>query len=338
MNLNFLKIKVPLWTLILSTGLLLSSFIWQLSHPQKKQMVSPGQPHCSLDILRIKDYQFTKPLVMVDFNGEEERFSPLKSQLQEYTRQRQSSGKLTDISVYFRDLSTGRWFSINPGEKYTMGSIMKIMTLITYLKVAESNPAILKKQIKLDRHFNEIPDQKIIKGLIQPGKSYSVEELLKYMIIESDNDATALLNNNINFEIYKVALKAMQLSIPDPSQWNYELNVIECSRLLRILYNSSFIKPEYSELALEWMSKSSYMRGLARNIDPSIPMSRKFGERGSGQYQQLHETAIVYTNDQPYLITVLCKGNDQEFLEDTMAEISTNVFQWISSNAYLILN
>ncbi|MBL0136966.1 MAG: serine hydrolase [Bacteroidetes bacterium] len=82
-------------------------------------------------------------------------------------------------------------------------------------------------------------------------------------------------------------------------QTNYELTVKECSRLLRVLYNSSVLKPEASEYALQLLPQSGFKTGFSKYMDPSLKIARKFGERILREIQQLHETGIFTTTTDP---------------------------------------
>src|SRR5581483_2586054 len=97
-------------------------------------------------------------------------------------------------SVYYENLTTGEWASLNECEKYFPASLGKIPLLIAYLKLAESSPGFLDKNILNSSEYTDNAGQEIKpKKSIVLGRTYSVKKLIKNMIVYSDNDAADLL-------------------------------------------------------------------------------------------------------------------------------------------------
>lgn len=335
---KFLKHSVPVYYLLLTLLLSATAMAWMYLRPVKIVEKVSSQNNCNIDIIRQQDYELTKPLLLVDMLNEEQSFIGLKSSISNYFDQQKATGSINSASVYFRQQEDGKWFCINPGEVYSPGSIMKIVTLICYLKESETNPSILEKKILLSRHFGEIPLQTLVSQPLHPGTYYSVRELLSAMIINSDNDATALLNAQVDFDIYKNVLKNIGLPIPQKTQANYEFNIVECSRLIRVLYNASVLEPANSEYALKLLTQSNFREGLVKFIDPNLKVAHKFGERNFGDLQQLHETGVFYFRGRPYLLTVMTKGPDHTKLPAVLADVSKLVYDYINSGGTASLN
>jgi beta-lactamase class A len=53
----------------------------------------------------------------------------------------------------------------------------------------------------------------------------------------------------------------------------------------------------------------------------------KFGEAGDANEKQLHESAIIYLDNNPYLLTIMTKGNDMKKLPDVINQISALIYQ-----------
>ncbi len=333
---KFLSYKLPIYYLLLILLIFGSAFTWLYQQPAKVIERVSERNNCSVQILRQNIYELTKPVILVDVGNEEQSFDNLKSNLNHYLEQQKAAGVIQSASVMFRQQSDGKWFSINPSETYSPGSIMKVVTMICYLKAAESNPAILDKKILLMRHFGEIPEQTLTGKVLVPGNYYRVKDLISQMIIYSDNDAAALLNMEVDFNLYQKILKDLELPVPDKKQMNYELTVRECSRLLRVLFNSSILKPESSEYALQLLVQSGFKAGMSKYIDPSIKIARKFGERSFAGAQQLHETGIFYYHDRPYILTVMTKGPDHTALPEVLAQVSRMVYESLNDNSAML--
>ena len=240
-------------------------------------------------------------------------------------------GDAQNISYYFKNLTTGTWTGVNENEHYAPASLMKVPVMIAIFRQAESDPSILKKELlytgasDLNKEEYYKPQKYIIAG-----NSYTVEKLVDYMIMYSDNNATALLlsitsKNNLT-EIFT------DLGLPVPSDattgtLDYMSDKLY-SRLFRVLYNSTYLNEEYSIKALEILSYSDFPAGIVTGIPKEISVASKFGERTiyredtSVNYRELHDCVIVYLTKNPYLVCIMTKGNDFKKLEGVIQHIS----------------
>lgn len=279
----------------------------------------------TMDQIRIKDYEFTHPLILTDVPNQSDALRGIQSQITEYINQAKSNQKADDISVYFRKLDNGAWFAINPNATYNPASMIKIAYLITYMKMAEINPAVLNAKIFFAQHFSQGNNQNIKDFQLKEGVHYTIKELLTAMIKHSDNDATLLLSQNMNTTIYNNLFKDLNIPIPNPVT-EYFISVNDYCKFYRILYSSTYTRPEYSEFALKLLTMSTFEDGIKKGIDPNVVVAHKFGERIIGNKAQLHEFGIVFYNNQPYLVGVMTTGNSLTQLSSIVGDISKIAF------------
>ncbi|MBL0105593.1 MAG: serine hydrolase [Bacteroidetes bacterium] len=154
---------------------------------------------------------------------------------------------------------------------------------------------------------------------------YTVNDLLMAMIQHSDNDATLLLSQNMNQNVYNQVFKDLDIQLPNPVT-EYYINAYDYGKFFRVLYSSTYIRPEYSEYGLKLLSKSTFKEGLIKGIDPSLTVAHKFGERIIGNKSQLHEFGIVFVKDNPYLIGVMTSGSNLKQLTSIVGDISKLAF------------
>ena len=272
------------------------------------------------------EYKLIKPLAFVEFTKEDTLLKQIKTSILNYIEEKKQEGIITAASAYLRNLNRHQDVRINPTEVYFPGSLMKIPILITYLKEAEKNPELLQHQILFSRSYGNLPVQNIKVKTIQLGQSYRISELLEYMIVFSDNNATAVLNENIEFDKIVKVFRHLQLPLPDIKQVEYGLTLKDYSRFFRVLFNATYLSWEMSEYALELLVRCNYKNGLIKYIDPHVKVAHKFGERNSDGTQQMHEVGIVYLEKKPYLIGIFTKGSSIPQLEEVIANISKIAF------------
>lgn len=240
------------------------------------------------------------------------------------------------LAVYFRNLNNGPWFGINHNADFAPASLLKVPLMMAYYKYAESDPEILKKQITFDKDYSaELPNQTILPGQkIEFGKSYAVEDLIRYMIVYSDNNALALLSINMSAdEIYKIYTD-LGVRVPDSSEPTDFMTVKEYASFFRMLYNASYLSRNYSEKAMELLSQVEFKGGLTGGVPSGISVAHKFGERlitsDTDTIQQLHDCGVVYYPGYPYLLCLMTKGKDNKENSEVVQAVSRIVYEEVS--------
>jgi beta-lactamase class A len=282
---------------------------------------------CDYTVKRLKGYNFINPLLFVDNSCESEVLNSIKQSLNNYIDTNKKTGDLIVASVYLKEFESNNWMAINENEKYNPGSLLKVPELITFLKMNEENPGLLNKEILFDHY--EISDKKpvFLSKSIKIGHKYTIRQLLDYMIAYSDNNATILLNNNINLTTFKKVFTDIGLEAPDWKSGNYPISASDYSLFMRALYNGALLDFNDSEFATKLLSKCDFKDGIVKGLPANTKIVHKFGESGNANEKQLHESAIVYLNGKSYLLTIMTKGKDNKKLAEIISHISTLVFQ-----------
>ena len=291
-----------------------------------------GSDASSYKVKRISGYNFIKPILLVDDQYESNHLNPIKQNLTNIIDNYKKIGVINSASVYIKEFNGNGWTGINTEEKFMPGSLMKVPELIAYLKMNEIKPGTLDKVILFDKMAPVDRKTNFNSKSIQLGQKYTVRELLKYMISYSDNNATALLNNNIDLEIFKKVFTDLNLPAPDWSAKTYPITAREFSVFMRALYNGTYLNDENSEIATKLLSQCDFKEGMIAGLPANTKVAHKFGESGTEQEQQLCESAIIYLNDNPYAITIMTKGKDYKQLPQIIKEISNAAYQFMQQN------
>jgi len=329
---SFFAIKVPLIAVILllilaGVGAYFVNKQSQKACQQKVQAALNKVEGVSIRILVEDEYKLIKPLAFIEFTKEDTLLLDIKQKIQDYIEEKKREGVITSASAYLRNLNRHQDVRINPSEVYFPGSLMKIPIMVAFLKEAERDPSVLYRQVVFQRPYDNLPYQNIKTEGIELGKSYTVKQLMESMIIHSDNNATALLSEQIQFEKIAHVFKNMQLPYPDQTKPDYGLALKDYSRFFRVLFNASYLSWENSEYALNLLTKTDYQDGILRGVEKGTPVAHKFGERNSDGVQQLHEVGVVYLKNRPYLIGIMTKGSDIKKMEPVLGDISEIVYQ-----------
>jgi beta-lactamase class A len=273
-------------------------------------------------------FKFIKPIDATDLKHESPSLNGLKAKLNAYIERLKKAHKLINASVYVRYYGHGIQMSLNPQETYSPGSMLKVVNLLIYLKLSEKEPGLLDKKIVYQTPEYPIPVQTFNTSQIEAGKEYTIRDLLKYMIVYSDNRATCWLVANLDSKVYYKMME--DLKIPLPGNTNYVMTASQYSVLFKLLYSSTYLSHGNSEFALRLLNQSDFKNGLVRDLPGNVQVAHKFGEAGGKHQHQLHESGLIYMNYAPYLITIMTKGYAIDDLPPVISTISKMVYDDLS--------
>lgn len=296
----------------------------------KKAIVQEGCEIMQLRMASTTGGRHTRPLLLSELTCPSSDYDSLRNSLVSYIEKKKTEGVLQTASVYFKELGTNKWFDINGTTKYNPGSLMKVAILMTYLKLSEKNPSLLEERYTLTEVMSERIDQLRTSAPLVKGQSYTVKFLLEEMIANSDNDATNMLNQHINQEMFSRVMRDLGCSTPDISDPNYQMTVNEYNRYLRVLYNASYLNDDNSEWALTLLTRSNYKGALMKGIPSGVEVAHKFGERPYENGFNFHEGGIVYLKNKPYILVVMTRGKDNTKLPGVIGEISKMCYDQVA--------
>jgi beta-lactamase class A len=141
------------------------------------------------------------------------------------------------------------------------------------------------------------------------GTNYTIDELARVMITDSDNSATNMLvaklgsMNDINNGIRRWGLKStyMQTWLPDLSGTN-KTTARDIAAILYNVDNPKFLSVSSREAIFDYMGHVANNRLIAAGLGPGADFLHKTGDIGA----MLGDAGIVFTpNDKIYIIVIL---------------------------------
>jgi beta-lactamase class A len=299
-------------------------------------------------ILRLgsqETYKYINPLLACELSEkkESEEFAPLKKKFNDIIGSAKTERKLDSIGIYFRELASGRWVGINQEGEYAGGSLHKVPLMIAYFKLAESQPDILSKTLTFnsneDANDLEYIKQKGLTPLVK-GRSYTIDELIRRMIVYSDNNAADLLLKNIDINLFTEVFTDLTVPIPGTNYEDSSKDLIAAktySLFFRILYNATYLTKSLSEKALDLLAEADFPEGLMAGLPPHVMIADKFGEKtllqssDSIKARELHDCGIIYHSVHPYFLCVMTRGGDFNDLSNVIQSISRVTYDTIDS-------
>ncbi len=232
------------------------------------------------------------------------------------------------ISIYYEQINSGSNISVNKDVHLFPASLSKLAQAILVAKKVEESVFSWDKKLKILKE-DMSSDSGNLYQRVEEGSEISVEELLRELLVNSDNTAQGVFRRYLSVTDYLNFQDATGLQ--DLYNENGFISAKEYTRLLRVLYTSSYLEPENSEKILEYMSQSVFKDYLSQGIPSEIKFAHKYGE--NTQYNIFADSGIVYVPGKPYMLTVIIKGNDSSL---ETREWAVNLMKEISEKAYLI--
>jgi beta-lactamase class A len=295
----------------------------------KKEEASVNSGECSYNIKRLLGYEYIKPLEYAEPENESAIYSSFKSKVDALVAEKKKAGLLNNASVYLRDFKKGNWMSFQGKVPFHPGSLVKVPILISYLKFEEHRPGILNAPVTFEAG-QYIPSQSYNSKQIEVGKTYTIRELLEYMIKYSDNNATFLLKKNLDVAQFKKTYDNVGLPVPNIMDVNYSLSAEDFSVFLKVLFNAGYLSIANSEYAIKLLTECDFKEGFLKGLPVGTPVAHKFGEWGDGGVQhELHESGIIYLDGEAYILTVMTSGKNIQDLSKTIQEITQVFYQEI---------
>lgn len=282
-------------------------------------------------------YKFIHPLLAVgriDPSVPSPGYSNLLKSVQQYIDSEKSNSQLLDASVYFSDYKKGGGlFAINENQPYAPASMLKVVVMIGFLKESDSDNSILSKTLiynsSLQHSIEDIQFES--PSLLVVGQSYTVEDLIHRMIVDSDNGAMYLLLNNISDSYLSDVYTNLGLHGPTSDNPNYTISANDYSLFLRILYNATYLSRGSSEKALSYLSQATFKDGLVAGVPAGVVVAHKYGEHINGTLNnidsvELHDCGYVYASNAPYLLCVMTKSKTIDESEKVISNISKIIY------------
>ncbi len=284
----------------------------------------------------LSQFKFINPPLYSDGPSEtSSAYVSFRSSMNAYISSAEEARKISDASVYFRDLNTGRWVGVNEDDLYRPSSMLKVLNMMAALTIAQSDPGFLQKSLwyQVTDHSDQYykPAKTLSTG------EHTVQELINIMVIDSDNDALHSLDSDKQIDgTFGFLYSLFRLPTVSATSTNF-MSPKSYSALFRVLYNSSLFPWGLSEQVLDLLSHTSFDKGLVAGVPAGTVVSHKFGENtamtssGTVVERELHDCGIIYYPGHPYLLCVMTKGQDYPTLETVISDISKMAYGFVQS-------
>ena len=240
-----------------------------------------------------------------------------------------------DVGVAFidlRDPSRSPGFSIHGDMPLVSASMIKLLVLAEFLDEADAGTLSMEETYTLAQSDIVGGTGSIQHAAV--GTEYSLGELARLMISESDNIATNVLVERmgmdaVNAQAEKLGLTNTHLArlmMTDDAQAGHVANAMsakDAANLLARIWRGQLVSEQASAFALEALEAQTDSDGIAQGLPAGTKLAHKTGTL----MQVKNDAGIVEpASGTPYVLAVFCAGGDAGSSAELIAEISRVVY------------
>lgn len=259
----------------------------QISEENEENLLSSRKNENNINIQEEMSY-----IKKVSVQEETSSLENLENKIKDYL-----GNELNNVGLIYYDLTTNKKISINGDELFTSASTYKVgMNIVAYNMVKEGTLS-LSDNIKYSSGYYEegtgILQSQIDTTLNSP---ISIQKLLDYAIIYSDNIATNMITEKLGgFDSVRQAVSYFT-GVTEPTVSGNVITPETEFRLLKNLYSNRF--DQYHSHLIEVMKNTEFHDRIDKYLPYNL-VAHKIGSYDS----YINDVGIIFT-DKPYILVI----------------------------------
>ena len=229
------------------------------------------------------------------------------------------------FSVYAEDLSSGDSIEIDADAVFDAWSLLKIPVAVTVLR------RVARGDFPLDGMYTWKPDELRAHTTIESsdvaGGRIAVRELLRRMIVLSDNRASAALGRLFRAREFQETLGATGMPRAAPGQPLNHLPKVSprhFASLLRSLHEARCLPAPLSRFVLDAMKRITFDSQLPKGLPAGTEVAHMVGY--NAQVGDFHDCGIVHHPRGAYILCVMSTGSTREEADEVISRASRMVY------------
>ena len=210
-------------------------------------------------------------------------------------------------AIYVWEYENGKYVDINGDELYSAASIIKLPVLVRLFKSIEANQMTIFDDMLLTDYYQSSGSGNL--QYAQTGRKYTLDQLAKTMIQDSDNTSTNMIMSklggmddiNIGLRDWGISKTYVRTWLPDLKGTN-KTTAKDMAKILYNLDNPGFLNINSREYIIDYMSHVKNNRLIAAGLGDGALFIHKTGDIGT----MLGDAGIVYAqNGKKYIVVIL---------------------------------
>ena len=210
-------------------------------------------------------------------------------------------------AVYVWEYENGKYVDINADKIYSAASIIKLPVLVRMFKSIEAKQMTIYDEMTLTDYYKSSGSGNL--QYAQSGRKYTLDQLAKTMIQDSDNTSTNMIMSklggmddvNIGLRDWGISKTYVRTWLPDLAGTN-KTTAKDMAKILYNLDNPGFLNINSREYIIDYLSHVKNNRLIAAGLGEGAMFVHKTGDIGT----MLGDAGIVYAqNGKKYIVVIL---------------------------------
>ncbi len=251
-------------------------------------------------------------------------FTNLRTKIKSYT------AKLTPrTGIYFEYLPSGTSIGINEKEEFFPASLLKVPIVMAIYHKFELGTLKKTDIVTIKEEYIDPSSGTLWK--YGANKPISIEEAIKFTLLESDNTAKNVLLSVLNDYEVEFVLDTMDMDI-NKSESESLITPKNYASILRSLFLSSYLTEQYSNEILQLLTQSPHNERIQSGIPSNITFAHKYGDaKATGPIPPLYsDCGIVYIPKRPFILCIFVQ-DDEKTATSIMKNVATMSYEYVSN-------
>ena len=245
------------------------------------------------------------------------------------------------VAIYLRDLGSDKTWAFHPDDLFPSASLIKVPVMIGVFGRIKEGRLALNQQLMMRRH-NRVGGSGSLKW--RPDKTrVTVRELLQLMISESDNTATNMLIEavglgylqqtfpQVGLQYTGIYAEGMSIKGGRVAHENYT-TAREMNMLMEKIYRGEALDKMSSSMMLDILK---HKKAVASRLAKGLPRGWEIAHKTGLLRQACHDSAIIFTPQGDYAITVLTGQNsDYRSAKEFISRLGRVTFRHYGGSPY----
>lgn len=232
--------------------------------------------------------------------------------------------------IYIYDFSREKEVEVNGEKVFPPASVSKIPLAINILQKVDDGEIRLADEVTIETNDYTYPSN--ILNYTNIGSTYKVEELLNWLIIDSDNISLRALErilggNDVNNKMTRENLEVDPF-FKDPHQANAK-NV---GVVLRGIYNLEYLEKDSNEFLIDRLQNTAYwlQDEIPAGLPSGITIAHKTGRVETIDGFAINDAGIIYGKDTDFVIVFLNTDLGIQDARNKIVEITNLVYRTLN--------
>ena len=245
--------------------------------------------------------------------------------------------KTIEPSIFVWEYDSGKYVDINADKHFSAASIIKIPVLLEVFKSIEAQELSIDETMTLTEYYRSEGSGKM--KYHQVGNKYTIDNLARMMIEQSDNTATNMLvaavggMPRVNSAIKSWGIKNTEIKnwLPDLEGTNYTTSK-DLAKMLYNIENTSFISTNSKNYIFDYMGHVENNRLIKAGLPNNATFIHKTGDIGS----TLGDAGIVTTpTGKKYIVSIIAnRPYNSPLGKNFIVKASNIIYNYIAGGNY----